>query len=147
MTTVWDTPDSGQGSNSRLNTARMHQGSTENADRLIAERRRRDMEASWEVSDRNNALLDQYEARALAREAERRELDEWRAEQKAEADRSKRAELGERWQAEADITASRHSDMTDELGAARQSYDQFTQRAEGDELAARIFNRIHTPWL
>ncbi|MFE5076905.1 hypothetical protein [Streptomyces halstedii] len=136
----------GQGSNSRLNTARMQQGSTENADRLIAERRQRDMEVSWDSHDRKRALQDHYEERALAREAERREFEEWQAEQKTEVDRGKRAELGARWQAETDLAVTGHSDATEELTTARESYDKFMQRAEGEELAARIVTGILCPW-
>ncbi|WP_030782157.1 hypothetical protein [Streptomyces sp. NRRL S-920] len=133
----------GQGSNSRLNTARMQGNSTENADRLIRERR----DAAAASVSHNDKVQQHYAESAAEHEAGQRELERWKAEQKADTESRKRRELGERWQAETDITVSRSSDHSEDLAAARESFNNFTQRAEGEELAARIFNRIHAPWL
>lgn len=59
----------GQGSTSRLNSARMQQGSAENADRLLAERR----SASSAVSH-SDSLAEVYEERAKQKERDQNTL-------------------------------------------------------------------------
>ncbi|MEU9652628.1 hypothetical protein AB0E00_27450 [Streptomyces sp. NPDC048110] len=136
MTTGWDMTTPGAGSNSRLNSAKHQQGSTDNADRLLRERRAGSSAVSY---------ADVYEERAARKEAEQSELEALRVQQKTEADRRKREELGERWSADYDLTVSCHSGPADEIAAARKSLDEFTQRAEGEELAARIVTGILRP--
>ncbi|MGV9728466.1 hypothetical protein ACWDUE_13970 [Streptomyces albogriseolus] len=131
----------GAGSNSHLNSARMQQGSPENADRLLAERR-----AGSRAVSHSDSLADHYAERAAQREAERQEAEEWQAEQKAEAERRKRAETGERWDAASGHTVDLGSTVADQVTAARQSLDEFTQRAEGEELAAQIIAGQFRPW-
>ncbi|WP_143626277.1 hypothetical protein [Streptomyces viridosporus] len=91
--TSHDMTTPGDGSTSRLNSARMQQGSTENADRLITERR-----AESPAVSHNDMMAEHYAERNAAREAERADVEP-----------------------PADFDA--------------------------EELAARIFNRIHAPWL
>jgi hypothetical protein len=88
---------------------------------------------------------DHYEERAARKEAEQRELEAWRAEQKADAERCKRAESSKRWEAESGHTVDLSSSLT--VAAARESRDEFTQRAEGEELAACIITGRLAPWL
>ncbi|WKV72735.1 hypothetical protein AW27_015075 [Streptomyces sp. PCS3-D2] len=95
--TTWDITTEGQGSTSRLNTARMQQGSTGNVDRLLTEHR-----AASSAVSHNDMMLSVYEERALKHEAE------------LEAVRAKGEPVAE---------------------------------IDPEELAARIFNRIHAPWL
>lgn len=142
MTTSHDMTTLGQGSNSRLNTAQRQQGSPENADRLLAERRN-----TSPAGSHSDSLGDQYAERAAAREANRHEHDELLKAEQASRERRKREGLGDRWQAEADITVNRYADPAEELAAARQSLAEFTERAEGEELAARITNSRLAPWL
>ncbi len=129
-----DMTTGGQGSNSRANTARWQQGSPTNADRLSAERR----PAPSAVSH-SEALAEHYAERAAQKEAEQRELEAWRAEQKAEAVRSKRADMHGRWMADEPSKMS--------LEEARESFTEYQRRAEGEELAVSIFNHHHAPWL
>jgi hypothetical protein len=136
MTTNHDMTTPGEGANSRLNSARMHQGSPENADRLLSERRAGSSAVSY---------ADVYEERAARKEAEQRELEAYRAEEKAEAERRKREELGERWQSESGHDVDLNSSLADQLAAARKSHAEFMQRAEGEELAARIATNILRP--
>ncbi|WP_405892435.1 hypothetical protein OG612_18640 [Streptomyces sp. NBC_01527] len=97
MAEFHDMTTPGQGSNSRLNSARMQQGSPDNADRLLAERR------TFSLAGRHNdAMQDVYAERAAAREAALEEVRE-------------------------------SSETPDEI--------------DPEDLAARIFNRIHAPWL
>ncbi|MFD0074493.1 hypothetical protein ACFVIY_18875 [Streptomyces sp. NPDC127166] len=142
---IHDMTTDGQGSNSRLNTARMQGDSTENADRLIRERRA----AAATAVSHNDKMQRHYAEMAAVHDAEQRELEDFRAQQKADAERRKRDELHGRWEAEEGqyIAIDRHSDPLEALAETRQSLAEFKQRAEGDELAARIFNRIHAPWL
>ncbi|MFF6997604.1 hypothetical protein ACFY93_21955 [Streptomyces sp. NPDC008313] len=132
--TAHDMTTPGAGSNSRLNSARMQQGSTENADRLLSERRAGSSAVSY---------ADVYEERAARKEAEQRELEAYRAEEKADVERRKRQELGERWQD--DLALEPNSSLTEQLAAARKSHAEFMQRAEGEELAARIVTGILRP--
>ncbi|MFG2682589.1 hypothetical protein [Streptomyces sp. NPDC048392] len=115
----------------------MQQGSTDNADRLLAERRAGSSAVGY---------ADVYEERAARKEAEQRELEAYRAEQKAEVERRTREEMGARWEAEEGHTVDLNSSLTDQLTAARDSRDEFMRRTGGEELAARITAGTFHPW-
>ncbi|MFE5615488.1 hypothetical protein [Streptomyces sp. NPDC056524] len=145
MAEFHDMTTGGQGSTSRFETAGQ-QDPTESASRNHAARRRREIAESYAAVSHNDVMQGVYEERAAQKEADQRELEKLRTDEKANAERRKRKELGARWDAEDGHTVDRDSSLADQLAAARKSHDEFTLRSEGEELAARIAAGVFAPW-
>ncbi|MFE9974220.1 hypothetical protein ACFYRD_26520 [Streptomyces hirsutus] len=142
MATSHDMTTPGAGAISRLNTARMQQGSTDNADRLIAERR-----AASSAVSHSDAMQDVYAERSAAREAEQREAEEYRDAVENSHEWRDRHSVGERFDRDNPRPRVGSPDDLDflkrmaEESAWLKRRDEYLQRAEGEELAARIFRR------
>ncbi|MFH9735085.1 hypothetical protein [Streptomyces sp. NPDC017260] len=144
MAEAHDMTQGGQGSTSRFNTAG-NQDPTESASRNLAARRREQI-AGMLTPSHNDMMAEHYEERAARKEADQRELEAYRAQQKEDAEWRKREEWRDRWMASdeaRDLTVSPYSDPGEELDAARKRHADFMQRAEGDELAAQIITRAY----
>ncbi|MFC7922214.1 hypothetical protein [Streptomyces cinereoruber] len=94
-------------------------------------------------SSQESIIADHYAEKAAAREAERREAEEWAAKVKEDRESHKREELARTfWEDEpAPISDPSHPDFLSSMNEARKRLNAHIQRAEGEELAARIFRR------
>ncbi|KIX79224.1 hypothetical protein SF12_05695 [Streptomyces sp. MBRL 601] len=146
MATSHDMTTPGQGSNSHLNSARMQQGSSENADRLLAERRSASL-----TDSHNDTMAVHYAERNAKREAEQTELAELRRSEAAGAEFRKlwdSNEIGEFMRDDpkplgtGDVVEDMHAEA-----AWRERYENAKNQVEGEELAAKITNSRLAPWL
>ncbi|OCC07524.1 hypothetical protein [Streptomyces sp. PTY087I2] len=146
-----DMTTGGQGSNSRLNSARMQQGSAENADRLLAERR------SSSAVSHSDMAAEHYAERAARKEADQRQAEEdihWenvRRERDEQNDAVRGFEIEDPHPhplglpAPNDPDADLNTAYFETLAWEKRREDYLT-RAEGEELAARITTGILRPW-
>lgn len=148
MTEAHDMTTEGQGSNSRLNTARMQQDSPENADRLLAERRA----ATAAAESHDDKMQEHYAEMAAKRTAERLDasIELGRENYQRERLEARIAQL----QFELDDPEPSMNDPHTDGYASIEAHAAWEERrkarlerSEGEELADRIFSRIHTPWL
>ncbi|MFF7492680.1 hypothetical protein [Streptomyces rubiginosohelvolus] len=150
MATSHDMTTLGQGSNSRLNSAQYQQGSPENADRLLAERRSSSLADSY---SHNDAIADHYAERNAQKERDAREA-RWDAERdrrvkalddpiaKALRERDMRGGCGDPgyFYDEEDPRWGSRDEWEAEKQEWQASRDRFEAKLVGDDLATRIIN-------
>ncbi|MFD3536278.1 hypothetical protein [Streptomyces sp. NPDC058664] len=142
----------GRGSTSRGDTAG-GQDPTDTASRNHAAMRRRQIAESAAAVSHNDMMADHYAERAAAREAEQREAESFRNLAAWSRELESRNEAERRFIAddpEPDVPDTAAADYSERIAAwsewvARK--EQHEIRAEGEDIAARIFNRINAPWL
>ncbi|MFG2815730.1 hypothetical protein [Streptomyces sp. NPDC048410] len=145
MAQAWDMTTEGQGSTSRHDTAG-GQDPAASAARNHAAQRRQQMAESLRPTH-NDLMAEHYAEKAAVREVERREAESYRHSVAWSRDREALHEIEFRFVADdpepyvPPADADDFSERMTEWSDWTERKAQYATRAEGEELAARIFNR------